>query len=57
MNSMNYMYMVMEDRRIPEECRVAIEYRIPNSNKRVDYIACGEDAKHRESAVIMELKQ
>lgn len=57
MNSMNYMYRVMEDSRIPEECRVAIEYRIPNSNKRVDFIVCGEDAKHRESAVIIELKQ
>lgn len=57
MNSMNYMYKVMEDKRIPDDCRIAIEYRIPNSNKRVDFIISGEDGKHRESAVIVELKQ
>ena len=57
MNSMNYMYRVMEDKRIPDDCRIAIEYRIPNSNKRVDFIICGEDHKQRESAVIVELKQ
>ena len=57
MNSMNYMYRVMEDQRIPDDCRIAIEYRIPNSNKRVDFIICGEDQKQRESAVIVELKQ
>ena len=57
MNSMNYMYRVMEDKRIPDDCRIAIEYRIPNSNKRVDFIVSGEDEKHRESAVIVELKQ
>ena len=57
MNSMNYMYKVMEDKRIPEDCRIAIEYRIPNSNKRVDFIISGEDGKHCESAVIVELKQ
>ena len=53
MNSMNYMYKVMEDKRIPDDCRIAIEYRIPNSNKRVDFIISGEDGKHRESAVIV----
>ncbi len=57
MNSMQYMYRVLEDKRIPNDCKIAIEYRIPNSNKRVDFIVCGEDAKHRESAVVIELKQ
>ena len=57
MNSMQYMYKVMEDKRIPEDSKIAIEYRIPNSNKRVDFIVCGEDDNKRESAVIIELKQ
>ncbi|MGN1276061.1 MAG: DNA/RNA helicase domain-containing protein [Floccifex sp.] len=57
MHSMQYMYKVMEDRRIPEDSQIAIEYRIPNSNKRVDFIVSGQDEKERESAVIVELKQ
>ena len=57
MNSMQYMYKVMEDTKIPDDCEIAIEYRIPNSNKRVDFIISGEDEKGRESAVVIELKQ
>lgn len=57
MNSMQYMYKVMEDKAIPDESLIAIEYRIPNSNKRVDFIISGEDDKGRESAVVIELKQ
>ena len=57
MNSMQYMYKVMEDKSIPDESVIAIEYRIPNSNKRVDFIVSGEDQMGRESAVVIELKQ
>lgn len=57
MNSMQYMYKVMEDKNIPDDSKIAIEYRIPNSNKRVDFIISGEDDQGRESAVIVELKQ
>lgn len=57
MNSMQYMYKVMEDKSIPDESMIAIEYRIPNSNKRVDFIVSGEDQMGRESAVVIELKQ
>lgn len=57
MNSMQYMYKVMEDKSIPDESMIAIEYRIPNSNKRVDFIVSGEDQMGRESAIVIELKQ
>lgn len=57
MNSMQYMYKVMEDQAIPKDSHIAIEYRIPNSNKRVDFIVSGEDGLGRESAVVIELKQ
>ena len=40
---MQYMYKVMEDQDIPKDSHIAIEYRIPNSNKRVDFIVSGED--------------
>lgn len=57
MNSMQYMYKVLEEKSIPDDSVIAIEYRIPNSNKRVDFIISGEDELRRESAVIIELKQ
>lgn len=57
MNSMQYMYKVLSTDDIPDDSDVAIEYRIPNSNKRVDFIVAGEDDQGKESAVIIELKQ
>lgn len=56
-NSMVYMLNIMNTPDIPDDCDIAIEYRIPNTNKRVDFIVAGEDEKGRESAVIIELKQ
>ncbi|MEG0094000.1 MAG: DUF2075 domain-containing protein [Erysipelotrichaceae bacterium] len=57
MNSMQYMYKVLVDPDIPNDCNVAIEYKIPNCNRRVDFIISGEDNKGKENAVIIELKQ
>ena len=55
-NSMQYMYRVLIDPEIPDNSGVAIEYRIPYSSKRVDFLITGrtEDA---ESVVVVELKQ
>ena len=55
-NSMQYMYRVLNDPEIPNDSGVAIEYRIPYSSKRVDFLITGrtEDA---ESVVVVELKQ
>lgn len=57
MNSMQYMYKVLENKAIPSNSIVAIEYKVPNSNKRIDFIVSGEDEQGRESAIIIELKQ
>lgn len=54
---MQYMYKVLENKAIPSNSVVAIEYKVPNSNKRIDFIVSGEDDQSRESAVIIELKQ
>ena len=55
-NSMQYMYRVLHDEAIPEDSGVAIEFNIPYSSKRVDFIITGKDDQ-RESVVIVELKQ
>ncbi|MBM7000928.1 DUF2075 domain-containing protein [bacterium] len=56
-NSMQYMYKVVNDADIPENCGVAIEYNVPLTDKRVDFILSGLDEREREHAVIIELKQ
>ena len=42
-NSLGYMYRVMNDPDIPDNAGVAIEYNIPQTSKRVDFIISGYD--------------
>ncbi len=37
-NSLEYMYKVLNDSEIPEDTGIAIEYNIPQTSKRVDFI-------------------
>lgn len=55
-NSMQYMYRVLMDKEIPNNSGVAIEYRIPYSSKRVDFLITGKSETER-SVVVVELKQ
>lgn len=56
-NSLRSMYLVLNDPEIDVNLKVAIEYQIPTTSKRVDFIITGKDDNNRESAVIVELKQ
>jgi len=56
-NSMQYMYRVLEDSEIPDDCGVAIEFTIPTTSKRIDFILTGENQFRDDSVVIIELKQ
>ena len=56
-NSMQYMYKVMNDPEIPADAGVAIEYNIPQTAKRVDFMVSGYDAAGNPGMVIVELKQ
>ena len=56
-NSMRYMKDALELAHAPDDARVAIEYQIPQSSKRVDFLITGSDGEGRESLVIVELKQ
>lgn len=55
-NSLRCMYMVMNDDGIPSNSGVAIEYKIPTSSKRIDFIVTGRNETHG-TAVVVELKQ
>ena len=55
--SLSYMANVMRDVAIPNLAGVAIEYIVPNTQKRVDFIITGLDQQDKEHVVIVELKQ
>ena len=56
-NSMEYMYKVLNDSEIPNDAGVAIEFTIPTTSKRIDFIISGFDEKDSDSVIIIELKQ
>lgn len=56
-NSMQHMYKALNDPDIPDNAGTAIEYNIPQTSKRVDFIISGYDNSHIPNAIIIELKQ
>ncbi|HNT98290.1 MAG TPA: DUF2075 domain-containing protein [Elusimicrobiales bacterium] len=55
-NSLRFMETVLHDPSIPDDAGIAIEYVIPSSAKRVDFIITGADDAG-PTAVLVELKQ
>lgn len=51
------MAKVLQDEEIPDEAGVGIEYQLPQSSKRIDFVITGEDDAARTKVVIVELKQ
>jgi uncharacterized protein len=56
-HSLSEMGKVLEDDEIPHNAGVAIEFNIPQTGKRVDFIITGTRADSQRTAVIIELKQ
>ena len=56
-NSLHFMKDVLDTPSIPRECEVAIEYNIPQTAKRVDFMILGQDKDKTDHVVIVELKQ
>ncbi len=56
-NSMMYMSNVLNDISIPNNTGVAIEFKIPYTAKRVDFIITGKNDEGKNVAIIIELKQ
>ncbi len=56
-NSLPFMDTVLNDREIPDDAGVAIEYHIPQTSKRIDFILTGMDERQQDTAVLVELKQ
>lgn len=56
-HSLLEMAKVLGDEEIPDDAGVAIEYQLPQSSKRIDFVITGEDAAARTKVIIVELKQ
>lgn len=56
-NSLLHMKNVLSDSEINKDLFVAIEYQIPATSKRVDFIISGKDESDQSHVVIIELKQ
>lgn len=55
-NSLQFMRNVIDDKEISDDVNISIEYQIPRTSKRVDFIIAGSN-NNIDSAVIVELKQ
>ncbi len=55
--SLMEMAKVLHDEEIPDDIGVAIEYQLPQSAKRIDFLITGLDALRQPKVVIVELKQ
>lgn len=57
-NSLPYMDRTIRGiNEIPDDAGISIEYHIPNSAKRVDFLITGLNDEKKDSAIIIELKQ
>ncbi len=56
-NSMQFMRNIVDNPGIDDDVQIAIEYNIPQTSKRVDFIIIGANETGHDSIVIVELKQ
>lgn len=56
-NSLNFMFTILLDGMIPPTSGVSIEYNIPVTRRRIDFMISGYDADGVPSVVVIELKQ
>lgn len=56
-NSMQHMYKVLSNCAIDDGVAVAIEYQIPLTAKRIDFMLAGVGPDGKENVVVIELKQ
>lgn len=56
-NSLKEMYITLNDSEIPANAGVAIEYNIPQTSKRIDFLISGYGTSGRGNVIIVELKQ
>jgi hypothetical protein len=56
-NSLPQMELILRDDEIPEDAGIAIEYNIPRTQNRIDFIVSGQNENGEDSLLLIELKQ
>jgi DUF2075 family protein len=56
-NSFQYMYKVLRGSAVPDNAGVAIEFKIPLTSRRIDFLLSGYDGNHNSTVAVVELKQ
>lgn len=56
-NSFQYMYKVLQGSELPDDAGVAIEFKIPLTSRRIDFLISGYDEDENANVAIVELKQ
>ncbi|MDM5187312.1 DUF2075 domain-containing protein [Bacillus sp. DX4.1] len=55
--SLPQMARVLRDVDLKEDTHVLLEYKLPSTEKRIDFLITGQDEKGKDNALIVELKQ
>lgn len=55
-DSMKEMFMLMSDNEIPSDAGIAIEFKIPMTSNRIDFMISGYDENEKGSIIVIELK-
>ena len=56
-NSFQYMFKVLSGSDLPDDAGVAIEFKIPLTSRRIDFLISGYDKDGNANVAIVELKQ
>jgi len=56
-NSLMYMSQIVQDPEIPNDSTIHIEYQIPQTSKRIDFIIAGKNDINQDVIIVIELKQ
>lgn len=56
-NSLHQMKIVLDTSLFSDDIQIAVEYQIPQTSKRVDFIIAGCDEQNQDHVVVIELKQ
>lgn len=56
-NSLSEMMRVIRGESIPDDVNILLEFNLPSTQKRIDFIIAGKDEDGQKNAIIVELKQ
>jgi len=56
-NSLSQMAKVVRSKNIKDDSHILLEFNLPSTQKRIDFIIAGENSEGKKNALIIELKQ